>query len=1654
MKRLTPGSLVLGQISQINRYDIALTLPNNLTGYIPLTSISDIISDRAAALATDEGCEDGEELADIDLKALFVTGQYLRAYVTSTSGSSIPGEKAKKHIELSVNPTQVNAGLDKVNIVPSTMVQATVQSVEDHGLIMNVGLEDTSVRGFMSSREIGRNIDLEKIKEGSVYLCMVVGLSPNGKTIKLSADPERIGNIKKTNYLTNAPTVDSLLPGTAIELLVSEITSSGIAGKVMGLVDVTADFIHSGAAASGKALDKKYLVGSKAKGRIVCTFPSSHKRKLGISLLDHVLGMTQQRPLVNNDARIPTELIPISTIIEEVKVAKVEPGLGLFVDIGVKGVRGFVHISRISDSKIESNSLLESSGTYKLGSVHSGRVTGYNSVDGLFLVSLEQSIIDLPFLRLEDVQVGQVVKGVIDKLIVNETGVSGMIVKITENITALVPEMHFADIHLEHPERKFKEGMAVTARVLSTNMDKRQIRLTLKKALVNSDTPIWKSHEEIHADMKAPGTILKILPSGAVIQFYGLIRGFLPVSEMSETYIQDPTQHFRIGQVVNVHVLSTDPDEKRLIVSCRDSSVFGLAQAKALKELSPGSLISGTVSEKTADEIVIEFSDTGLKARLSFEHLTDGSSQKSASAAKRIRIGQNLQDLLVLSVNETKRLIKLTNKPSLVKAAQAGTLLKSFNNIVVGAEVAGFVDNITVKGIFVRFTGSLTGLLMKNHVEEEAAKLPDFGLQRNQSILAKVLSIDHGQQRFLLTQKGEILRESRNAGNRVGFLASEKALSNPADGVTTSADEFTVGKLTKAKIMAIKPMQMNVQLADNVQGRINMSEAFDTWEEIENWKRPLKSFSVGQIVPVRILGVHNTRNHRFLPISHNKGAPVFELSAKPSDQIEEELRILTIDQIELGSTWTVYVNCVKDDQLWVNLSPNVRGRIRAWGATDDMSLLLDLGKSFPVGSALRARVTKVDILNNRLDLSARSETPSKQLTFEELSQDMVLPGRVTKISERSIMVQLSKEISAPVHLVDLSDDYSTANPSKYEKNQIIRVCVREADQSSKRIVLSTRPSKILSSSLPVRDPEIMSISQLKVNDIVRGFVKNITDFGVFVAVASHVTAFIRVTDLSDSYLKDWKASFEIDQLVEGKVTEVDPVLNHLLMSLKKSVIDKNFKAPITYNDLSVGQVFTGKVRKVEDFGVFIVIDDSANVSGLCHRSEMAEKKVIDVKNLYNEGDVVKAKVLKVDLEKRRISFGLKASYFEELETGVTRSDGDSENSMEGVELPEGIESEGDDDDDEGDSLDLENVHDYDGDNGNSAERNETAENSIIQNLIIQSKSTISGLVTGGFDWTGNISNPDNRDAQSDTDGETMQPKKKKRRKAEIKIDKTGDLDANGPQTVADFERHLMGEPNSSFLWLSYMAFQLQLSEVGKAREIAERAIKTINGEDEALNVWVAFLNLENTYGSDESIEEIFKRACEYNDVEEIDNRLTSIYIQSGKNEKADDLLQTMVKKFSQNPKVWLNYATFLFNTVGAPARARALLPRAMQSLPKYDHLDITSKFAQLEFRSPNGDAERGRTIFEGLVSTFPKRIDLWNVLLDLEIKQGDKEQVRRLLERVTTGKLKPRKAKYFFKRWLDFEEKEGNVKSCEMVKAKAAEYVRQHGAENAERTQD
>ena len=1650
-RKLVPGSLVLGQVARITSHDVALTLPNNLTGYIPLTSVSDKLNQRIEtilALSDEEEQDEADKGDEINLQDVFRVGQYLRAYVTSNYDEHLSQglAKSRRRIELTVNPRQTNVEVETSDITTGSTVQAAVISTEDRGFVMDLGLKNQSLKGFVPVQELDPEVDPSTVKEGTVWLCLVTGISTNKKTIQLSAKQQRIGDVQKANYISDTPKLNTLLPGTAVQMLVISSSPAGICGKIAGFVDATADWIHSGT--NGQTKVPK--VGSKAKARILCIFPEN-ENKVVVSLLGHTLSLSNTIAKADGEAQSPLEMLSISAIVEAAVVIKIFAKLGLVLDLG-NGLHGFAHLSKLSDDRVES--LSETSGPYKLGSVHRARVLGYNSIDGQFNLSLEKKVIEQPFLRLEDIQVGQLVKGSVEKLLIKADGMVGLLVNLADGISALVPEMHLADVKLQHPERKFKEGLQVSARVLSIDLERRFIKLTLKKTLVNS-SEIWVDYKQISVGSQSAGTLQSLSQSGAVVQFFGNVRGFLPVSEMSEAYIRDAQDHFHVGQIVNVNVRSIDPHHNRMTVSCRDPSQETGEKLADEDELGTGTLVGATVTEKTDLHFTMELTGSGRAAILRIGHLSDGTEHKDRSTWERIQVGQKLQDLLVLDKSSKRKLVLLSKKPSLLKGARAGHLLSTFQHVRLNENTEGFVRNITAEAVFIEFANGLVGLLPKQHLTDEMAEMPNFGLRMDQSLKVRIHNIDYQQQRFTVSMKRE---QHNNSNNNSGDAdaskggATEGEVTNPVDGRSMSAADFTLGARTQARITSVKDTQLNVQLADKIQGRVDISEVFDNWEDIQDKKKPLATFRKNQIIAVKIIGIHNSRTHRFLPISHRQGGnPVFELTAKSASQLSDQADVLTLDKLSPGASVIAFVNNVIDNHIWATVSPSVNGRIDILDISDDVSVLKDLASNFPPGAAIKTRVKSVDLPGSRLDLIAIPNRNEEGLTMSHVSEGMILPGQVGKVSESALVVRLSASVVGTVGMTQLADDYSQANPAAHHRNEIVRVCILQVDTINQKITLSTRPSKVLSSSLPVADPHIATVSQLKVNDVLRGFVKHISDKGIFVRLGPSVTAFVRVSDLSDAFLKDWKAAFKLDQLVRGKVTAVTEKLDYVQMTLKASMLDKDYVEPINFEDLNVGQIVTGRIRKVEDFGAFIHVDNSRNVSGLCHRSEVAENRVEDVRKLYEEGDAVKAIILKVDPEKRRVNFGLKASYFQkeaENDEGPSLTDEEDLEDESGVRLDRTI-YRGDLD------LELDTTGFDDESNDDEGEHSDDAmevDDDAMEDDVIPKNSVTEGLSTIGFDWDGTAVDGLALGKENTFSGcdENERAQSRERKTKDSNIDRTGNLDRYGPQSAEDFERQLLGQPNSSALWTQYMANQLQLGGANRAREIAERALNTINmrEEEDKANIWISLMNLENEFGDDDTLESVFKRACQYSDNQKMHEKLVSIFIDSAKHQKADELFQAMMrnKAFSKHTAMWLNYATFLMTSIKEPNRARALLTRASQSVPPHLHRYLITRFAALEFTSPHGEPERGRTILEGLLSTFPTERDLWDQFIDLEQSKGDLENARSLFHRMTGEgtRMRAKQVRSIFERWEKFEKRNGTAKQMEYVTKKKEQFETRH----------
>ena len=248
-----------------------------------------------------------------------------------------------------------------------------------------------------------------------------------------------------------------------------------------------------------------------------------------------------------------------------------------------------------------------------------------------------------------------------------------------------------------------------------------------------------------------------------------------------------------------------------------------------------------------------------------------------------------------------------------------------------------------------------------------------------------------------------------------------------------------------------------------------------------------------------------------------------------------------------------------------------------------------------------------------------------------------------------------------------------------------------------------------------------------------------------------------------------------------------------------------------------------------------------------------------------------------------------------------------------------------------------------------------------------SKSAAPGIIDPGWDYTAtSISRPAWRTAAiwSDDEEEEEKEEKKHKSKAEAKRLKRVeeeeaarreqrllDGEVEAPQTEEEFERAVVASPDSSLVWVQFMACCMQAGELEKARAVAKRALQRINFrlDEERLNIFLAWLNLENTFGSEEAMAAVLKEALQCCDQYKVYTQLAAIYGQSGKASEAEKTFKVMVRKFGKEKEVWIKFAIFYFK-LNKLNDGRFLLQRSKQSLDEREHVEIATKFAQIEFR--------------------------------------------------------------------------------------------------------
>jgi rRNA biogenesis protein RRP5 len=348
-----------------------------------------------------------------------------------------------------------------------------------------------------------------------------------------------------------------------------------------------------------------------------------------------------------------------------------------------------------------------------------------------------------------------------------------------------------------------------------------------------------------------------------------------------------------------------------------------------------------------------------------------------------------------------------------------------------------------------------------------------------------------------------------------------------------------------------------------------------------------------------------------------------------------------------------------------------------------------------------------------------SGVSSRALNFDSIQVGQLIPGKAVSHTPQGTVIQLPNMLRGRVHPTDASDDLSLIAEGDGPLNidDDVTCYVLKVNPHSRIIDLSTRKSRVNPSTAgAVVDPEIGGIDELKVGQAVRGLVKNVSPHGLFVALGRTATARVMIKEMFDEFVKDWQSRFEVNQLVSGKILTIDQKKGLVEMTLRKNT-GKGAKkvAQLGLSEFSEGQKVEAVVKKVEAYGMFLQIEGS-DVRGLCHKSEISDNKAQDVSAAlkgFREGDKVKAMIVGIDREKGKISFGVKASYFDDEDFGGEDVDMNGDEEEQDGEMDEDEDEEEGDEEDEEEGDEEEDLTFEDGDEDEDEDEDEDDEDDVM-----------------------------------------------------------------------------------------------------------------------------------------------------------------------------------------------------------------------------------------------------------------------------------------------------------------------------------------------------
>ena len=285
-----------------------------------------------------------------------------------------------------------------------------------------------------------------------------------------------------------------------------------------------------------------------------------------------------------------------------------------------------------------------------------------------------------------------------------------------------------------------------------------------------------------------------------------------------------------------------------------------------------------------------------------------------------------------------------------------------------------------------------------------------------------------------------------------------------------------------------------------------------------------------------------------------------------------------------------------------------------------------------VGDEVTAKVLKFDQEKNRVSLGMKQlgEDPWVGIARRYPASTRLF-GKVTNLTDYGAFVEIEQGIEGLVHVSEMDWTNKNVHPSKVVSlGDEVEVMILEIDEDRRRISLGMKQC------LP--NPWDDFAMNHKKGDKVKGAIKSITDFGIFIGLPGGIDGLVHLSDLSwNAAGEEAKQNYKKGDEVEAVVLAIDVEKERISLGIKQLDGDP-FTSFIATHDKN--SLVTGTVKTIDAKGA--VIDLGGEVEGYLRASEAARDRVDDLTTLFKEGDSVESVIINVDRKTRSISLSIKA----------------------------------------------------------------------------------------------------------------------------------------------------------------------------------------------------------------------------------------------------------------------------------------------------------------------------------------------------------------------------------------------------------------------------